>query len=174
VRARDIEGREGETDKEGECSSSLLLSSLELSDTQVYAPYIRALLGTASHFCEVVVLKLGTVPQERVCVREKGAHRGWTTQWSRTPEKTCGCSHQVMSLCKATWKREFKQSWREDGPPNHHDDKVVSDQYVVNKELSLSASLCRSFHQVVSTRSRPMAPVANHLRKGTTQGSRVL
>jgi len=32
-------------------SSSLLLSSLELSDTQVYEPYIRALLGTASHFC---------------------------------------------------------------------------------------------------------------------------
>ena len=29
-------------------SSSLLLSSLELSDTQVYEPYTRALLGTAS------------------------------------------------------------------------------------------------------------------------------
>jgi len=28
-------------------SSSVLLSSLELSDTQVYEPYIRALLGTA-------------------------------------------------------------------------------------------------------------------------------
>ena len=27
-------------------SSSLLLSSLELSDTKVYEPYIRALLGT--------------------------------------------------------------------------------------------------------------------------------
>jgi len=32
-------------------SSSLLLSSLELSDTQVHEPYIRALFGTASHFC---------------------------------------------------------------------------------------------------------------------------
>ena len=31
--------------------SSLLLSSLELSDTKVYEPYIRALLGTASQFC---------------------------------------------------------------------------------------------------------------------------
>ena len=40
--------------------SSLLLSSPELSDTQVYEPYIRALFGTASHFCEVVVLKLRT------------------------------------------------------------------------------------------------------------------
>ena len=39
-------------------SSSLLLSSLELSDTKVYAPEIRALLGTASHFCEIGVLKL--------------------------------------------------------------------------------------------------------------------
>ena len=38
-------------------ASSLLLSSLELSDTKVYEPYIRALLGTASHFCE------GGVPQ---------------------------------------------------------------------------------------------------------------
>ena len=43
-------------------SSALLLSSLELSDTQVYEPEMRALLGTASHFCEVVVLKLRTVP----------------------------------------------------------------------------------------------------------------
>ena len=36
--------------------SSLLLSSLELSDTKVFEPSIRALLGTAAHFCEVVVL----------------------------------------------------------------------------------------------------------------------
>ena len=41
---------------------SLLLSSLELRDTKVYEPQIRALLGTASHFCQVVVLKLRTVP----------------------------------------------------------------------------------------------------------------
>ena len=33
-------------------SSFLLLSSLELTDTEVYEPWIRALLGTtASHFC---------------------------------------------------------------------------------------------------------------------------
>ena len=41
-------------------SSSSLLSSLELRDTPVYEPSIRALLGTASHCCEVVVLKLRT------------------------------------------------------------------------------------------------------------------
>ena len=34
--------------------SSLLLSSLELSDTEVYEPERRALLGTGSHFCETV------------------------------------------------------------------------------------------------------------------------
>ena len=34
-------------------SSSLLLSSLQLSDTQVYEPWIRALLATALQFCEV-------------------------------------------------------------------------------------------------------------------------
>ena len=33
-----------------EPSCSLLRSSLELSDTKVYEPYIRALLGTDSHF----------------------------------------------------------------------------------------------------------------------------
>ena len=35
-------------------------------------------------------------------------------------------------------KREIKLPWREAGPPNHHVDKVDSDQEVVNKELSLS------------------------------------
>ena len=30
--------------------------------------------------------------------------------------------------CKATWRREFELPWREAGPPNHHDDKVDSDQ----------------------------------------------
>ena len=29
---------------------------------------------------------------------------------------------------KATWKRELKLPWREAGPPNHHNDKVDSDQ----------------------------------------------
>ena len=39
---------------------------------------------------------------------------------------------------EATWKRGFKLSWREAGPPNHLDDKVDSDKQVVNEELSLS------------------------------------
>ena len=44
--------------------SSLLLSSLELSDTTLYESYMRALLGTASHFCEVFALKSRTVPND--------------------------------------------------------------------------------------------------------------
>jgi len=33
-----------------------------VEDTPIYEPYIRALLGTASKFCSVVVLKSRTVP----------------------------------------------------------------------------------------------------------------
>jgi len=35
----------------GARSLSVLLSSLELSDTKVYEPSMRARLGTAAHFC---------------------------------------------------------------------------------------------------------------------------
>jgi len=38
-------------------------SSLKLSDTRVYEPQIRARLGTTTHFCEAVVLKLRAVAQ---------------------------------------------------------------------------------------------------------------
>ena len=34
-----------------------------MSDTTIYEPEIRVLLGTASHFCEAIVLELGTVPK---------------------------------------------------------------------------------------------------------------
>ena len=30
--------------------------------------------------------------------------------------------------CKSTWTGELKLPWREAGPPNHHDNKVYSDQ----------------------------------------------
>ena len=43
-------------------SFSSLLSILELSDAKVYGPLIRALLGTASQFCEALLVKLGSVP----------------------------------------------------------------------------------------------------------------
>ena len=48
------EVRSGPSTRPIHSSSSLLLSSLELSDTPIFEPSVRALLGTASHFCEVV------------------------------------------------------------------------------------------------------------------------
>ena len=42
-------------------SSSVLPSSLGLSDAKVYEPYVRARLGTTAHFCKVVVFKLRAV-----------------------------------------------------------------------------------------------------------------
>ena len=60
--------------------SSSLLSSLELSDANVYGPQIRARLGTASHFCEVVILKFRTAPigaalsLRNLRVTRRGAH----------------------------------------------------------------------------------------------------
>ena len=35
---------------------------------------------------------------------------------------------RMEGRCKATWKREFKLSWREAGPSNRQDDKVDLDQ----------------------------------------------
>ena len=49
------------------------LSSLVLSHTHVYEPEIRALLGTASQFCEVVVLTLRTGWPEQVIRKAVGA-----------------------------------------------------------------------------------------------------
>ena len=55
---------------------------------------------------------------------------------TRTPRTTVDeCPEKGRN--KATWKREFKVLWREAGPLNHLDDKVDSDQEVVDKELSL-------------------------------------
>jgi len=63
--SRESGSEEGGSGEDGSSSSSFLLSSLELSDAKVYEPCIRALLGTASEFCEVVVLKLRTTYQGR-------------------------------------------------------------------------------------------------------------
>ena len=52
-------------------SSSLLLSSLELGDTKVSEPHWRALFGTASLFCEVVVPKFWRAFSVCVCQREE-------------------------------------------------------------------------------------------------------
>ena len=46
--------------------SSLLLSSIESSDTQVYEPWVRALLGTASRKSTVQGLGLGSKKMKRL------------------------------------------------------------------------------------------------------------
>ena len=71
-------------------SSSLLLSSLELSDTKVYEPEIRARLGTAAHFCKVVVLRgspgaSGAPPPGHLWRDKWTAFTKWTTLTKRTP-----------------------------------------------------------------------------------------
>ena len=44
------------------------------------------------------------------------------------PDRNDICTCYQEGRCKATWKREFKLPWREAGTPDHHDDKVDSDQ----------------------------------------------
>ena len=56
--------------------SYLSLSSLELSDTKAYEPQIRALLGTASQFCEVVVVKSWCVNPDNDGVLRQDARLG--------------------------------------------------------------------------------------------------
>jgi hypothetical protein len=71
-------------------SSSLLRLSLELSDTKVYEPCIRAPLGAASQFCEVVVLQSRTIPNctalslsiFRLSRRLRRRWGSWTTRCS--------------------------------------------------------------------------------------------
>ena len=70
-------------------SLSLLLSSLKLSDTEVYEPPLRALLGTASHFCEVVVLKLRTSSGEPLAIG-RGILDGESRQHPRDRSQPAG------------------------------------------------------------------------------------
>ena len=77
----------------------------------------------------------------RLSIKNSLAREGGATWKEVTLERQLrGDDLPWEGRCKATWKREFKLPWREAGPPNHHDDKVDSDQEVVNKELSLSVS----------------------------------
>ena len=54
-------------------------------------------------------------------------------------------------------KREFKLPWREAGPPNHRDDKVDSEQQVVNKELSLMGRVFQRWREWHSAGLTPHA-----------------
>ena len=56
MRKRDAEGRQGRETKKGDKSGGVF----DAGECAVYERYIRALLGTASQFCEVVVLQSRT------------------------------------------------------------------------------------------------------------------
>jgi len=56
-------------------SFSSLLSSLELSDANVDEPYMRALRGTAAHFCEVVLFTFPYHPTALLTVAPYGMVR---------------------------------------------------------------------------------------------------
>jgi len=51
----------------------------------------------------------------------------------------------------------LKLPWREAGPPNHHNDEVDSDQYVVNKELFICFGM-RESRPPASRRASPTCP----------------
>ena len=48
------------------------------------------------------------------------------------------CPPAQVSRCKVTWNRGLKLASREGGSPDHLDDKVDLDQWVVNAEYSLA------------------------------------
>jgi len=64
-----------------------LVSSLELSDTKVYEPQIRARLGTTAHFCKVGALKCGgTSPNGLLLDRWRWARPCRSRPSTRTPQ----------------------------------------------------------------------------------------
>ena len=74
--------------------------------------HTHTLTHTRTHtLSRTLILPRGTFGKRRV--ERRGAMRG---------------ERGKVLLGKAIWKREFKLPWREAGPPNHHDDKVDSDQ----------------------------------------------
>ena len=54
--------------------SPLLLSSLKFRNTQFSETQIRALLGTASHFCEVAVITAAMNTYGQTAVLQRGRH----------------------------------------------------------------------------------------------------
>ena len=103
--------------------------SLKWSDTRVYEPQTRARLGTTAQFCKVVVLKLRAAGDGRAAVPGQRIHHFRLVQQHFKGAQLLPLHSPVCAArCKAAWKRELRLPWREVGPPNHHDDKVDSDQ----------------------------------------------
>jgi len=99
----------------------------------------------------------------RVGVAGLGFRVQGSTRWTTTPSKAPESGGRVIKFARENalkstasglvdfWKercsppsgrdetalRMTKLPWRDAGPPNHYDDPVDSDRYVVNKDLSL-------------------------------------
>jgi len=67
--------------------------------------------------------------REEICEGIHDPPMGWTRASLRALAKAA----PRVSWGSGYVFRGFKLPWREAGPPNHHDDKVDSDQWVVNK-----------------------------------------
>ena len=87
----------------------LLPLSLKMGDTKVYEPYIRALLGSASHLCVEVALNSRTIPncasipsrilrrEEYLDTAEGGVARGHFIEHSRKrPDVGRVCQRQLL------------------------------------------------------------------------------
>jgi len=75
---------------------------LKLSDTSVYAPQIRARLGTTAHFCRVVVLKLRAHLRTPRSFPEPTPYNGNSNSHGARP------IHQIISMIK--WIRTSRLS----------------------------------------------------------------
>ena len=67
----------------------------------------------------------------------KGSYSTVHMEWGETLSVEERALDSLTAKYKATWTRESKFLWREAGPPNHLDNKVDSDQSVVNIEVFL-------------------------------------
>ena len=84
--------------------ASLFLSSPEMSDTPVYEPQIRALLGTASQFCEVVGYRINPQPGPL-----SAQHSGDATPCKGIPVILHGVvSPEDTNLCRMTGVTLYK------------------------------------------------------------------
>ena len=112
------------------------------------ASQVCIVLSTASHVCIVVTVAAFCQARDKQAFsrlgrvfRVSGLNArvvGWgLSRLLNLIPSQCGQARSKQTMvhddtpgfrCKATWKREFKLPWREAGPPNHHHDRVDSDQ----------------------------------------------
>ena len=74
-------------------SSSFLLASLESSDAKVYEPWVQALLGTASHLCEVFFsfITPNLSKSDQLLITHRSPSTDNRDSFYRHPETVLGC-----------------------------------------------------------------------------------